>query len=106
MAAADFVRPQRLWTGRSAVQADGKIIQIAAPNYVAGDTVVSRLNADGTLDTTFGAGGYARFDTGGRLELPNNVVAARRQDRRPRAQRQPDGPPATATWANDMYLAG
>src|SRR5262245_50319353 len=50
----------------TAVQADGKIV-VATQKYLAGgnvnfDVLVSRYNADGSADTTFGSGGSVSFD--------------------------------------------
>jgi uncharacterized delta-60 repeat protein len=45
-----------------ALQPDGKIV--VAGNF-GDDAGVARLNADGTLDTSFGSGGKARVDFGG-----------------------------------------
>jgi uncharacterized delta-60 repeat protein len=50
----------------TAVQADGRIV-VATQQYLAGfnvnfDVLVSRYNADGSADTTFGSGGSVSFD--------------------------------------------
>lgn len=50
-----------------AVQPDGKIVVAGQTNLAAkaaSDFFVARLNADGTLDTTFGTGGVATIDFG------------------------------------------
>ena len=48
-----------------AVQADGKIVA-AGTSYVGfGDFAIARYNADGSLDTTFGAGGQVTLDLAG-----------------------------------------
>ena len=45
-----------------AVQPDGKIV---AAGYAANDFALTRYNANGTLDTSFGTGGRVRTDIGG-----------------------------------------
>lgn len=47
----------------AAVQADGKLL--LANRSAAGDFAVARLNADGSLDSTFGTGGVATVDFDG-----------------------------------------
>jgi uncharacterized delta-60 repeat protein len=51
-----------------AIQTDGKIV--TAPDGF--DLAVSRFNTNGTLDTTFGTGGTAKFRAGGLLFSPVN----------------------------------
>ena len=53
------------------VQADGKIL-IAGSN--GGDFSLIRVNADGTLDTTFGADGKANFDINGSPDQCYNLT--------------------------------
>jgi uncharacterized delta-60 repeat protein len=65
---------------RIAVQADGKLL-LAGRDADTGQSVVTRLNADGTLDTTYGDGGTRR------LPLPDGLTSMM-----PRALTvQPDG---------------
>src|SRR5262245_37292985 len=49
-----------------ALQADGKLVVVGQTyknnDYSTEDFVVARYNTDGTLDTTFGAGGRVRTD--------------------------------------------
>src|SRR2546425_829749 len=48
-----------------AIQSDGKIVAAGrsiAANATKGDFAVARYNSDGTLDTTFGAGGTVLTD--------------------------------------------
>lgn len=59
--------------GAAALDADGKLViaggtQLAPDTLaqLAGELVVARLNADGTLDTAFGAGGFAIVPVGTR----------------------------------------
>ena len=55
-----------------ALQADGKIV-IVGGSTVSGDILLARLNADGSLDTTFGTGGTVITDLGG-YETANGVA--------------------------------
>lgn len=45
-----------------AVQADGKVVLVGSLN---GDFAITRFNANGTLDRTFGGGGFVRTNFGG-----------------------------------------
>jgi uncharacterized delta-60 repeat protein len=55
--------------GDMQVQADGKIVVLSAtnvgPNNLQGDFAVTRYNADGSLDASFGNGGTARLTVHG-----------------------------------------
>lgn len=55
-------------------QPDGKLLVGGQGNAFAGnlDSVLVRYNANGSLDTTFGSGGIARFDLGA---LPDSIQA-------------------------------
>jgi uncharacterized delta-60 repeat protein len=44
------------------IQADGKIVVVGDSGLPDPNVVLARLNPDGTLDSTFGAGGVASFD--------------------------------------------
>jgi uncharacterized delta-60 repeat protein len=60
-----------------AVQPDGKIIAVASTRRLTSssvDLLVARYNTNGTLDTTFGNGGYAFVDLNGRDDLAVSVV--------------------------------
>jgi uncharacterized delta-60 repeat protein len=61
-----------------AVQSDGKLVVIGETyknnDYTGEDFVVTRYNADGTLDTTFGRGGKVRTDFPGLAAVPSSVV--------------------------------
>ncbi len=57
--------------GRTTVLPDGKVLVFGSAGHFVpstdlfnGDALVARLNADGTLDTTFGAGGVVRLELG------------------------------------------
>src|SRR5579864_973471 len=50
-----------------AIQTDGKIVTAAPEDF---ELAVSRFNTNGTLDTTFGTGGTAKFRAGGLLFAP------------------------------------
>ena len=65
--------------GRAALQSDGRIVVAdrVGPNH-GGDFALARFNANGSLDTSFGAGGRLFTDLGG-FDAPSGVV------------RQPDG---------------
>ena len=65
----DFEAPQSIYTGRSSLQPDGKLILIGSPGYTPGDLALRRLNADGTIDSSFGNNGIARADAGARNEI-------------------------------------
>jgi uncharacterized delta-60 repeat protein len=61
-----------------AVQPDGKFIVVGQTyknnDFSGEDFAVARYNADGTLDTTFGAGGRVRTDFPGLAAVPSAVV--------------------------------
>ena len=61
-----------------AVQADGKLVVVGTTykhnDYSNEDFTVTRYNANGTLDTTFGAGGKVRTDFPGLAAVPSAVV--------------------------------
>ena len=63
--------------GGVVVQPDGKIV-VTGQGNATNDFVTQRLNADGTLDTSFGTGGTSTVDFGGN-DIANNLA------------RQPDG---------------
>ena len=54
-----------------AVQADGKIVVVGQSYGTTVDFVVTRLNADGSLDTTFDGDGIKLIDWGGVYDLAN-----------------------------------
>src|SRR6476620_6725350 len=54
-----------------AVQNDGKVVVASASDQ---RMAVTRYRTDGTLDTTFGTGGTARFNFGLPLEIPRDVA--------------------------------
>jgi len=60
------------------VQADGKLVVVGQTyknkDFSNEDFVVARYNTDGTLDTTFGAGGRVRTDFPGLAAVPSAVV--------------------------------
>jgi uncharacterized delta-60 repeat protein len=59
------------------VQADGKIIVAGDSHFSAGPSIdfsLIRLNADGTLDTTFSSDGKASFDVGGFVDLGQSLM--------------------------------
>lgn len=57
------------------IQGDGKIV-VAGPTFGAGggDFSVVRYNVDGTLDSTFGAGGKVTTDFNGRNDIAYAVA--------------------------------
>ena len=55
------------------VQQNGRIVVMGSDADVDRDFVVSRLNADGTVDTSFGANGTATVEYGG-VEFDGDVV--------------------------------
>jgi uncharacterized delta-60 repeat protein len=61
-----------------AVQSDGKLVVVGETyknnDYTGEDFVVARYNTDGTLDSTFGAGGRVRTDFPGLAAVPSSVV--------------------------------
>jgi uncharacterized delta-60 repeat protein len=57
------------------LQADGRIV-VAGYTQAAEDVAVARLNPDGSLDATFGAGGKATVDFGGIATFGNAVALA------------------------------
>jgi uncharacterized delta-60 repeat protein len=61
-----------------AIQADGKIVVVGQTyknnDYSDEDFVVTRYNADGTLDPSFGRGGKVRTDFPGLAAVPSSVV--------------------------------
>jgi uncharacterized delta-60 repeat protein len=61
-----------------AVQADGKLVVVGQTyknnDFSNEDFAVARYNTDGTLDTTFGAGGRVRTDFPGLAAVPSAVV--------------------------------
>ncbi len=56
-----------------AIQADGRIV-VVGEGGPGGNFVVLRLNANGTLDSTFGGSGEVLTDIGGDTDLANGVV--------------------------------
>jgi uncharacterized delta-60 repeat protein len=56
-----------------AIQSDGKIVTAAPDDF---ELAVSRFNTNGTLDTTFGAGGTSKFRAWGLLFAPANGSVA------------------------------
>ena len=73
-------------------QADGKIV-MAGGTFT--DFVLARFNADGSLDTGFGAGGKVTTDMGSGLRSLRAIVdPVRRQDRRRRLHQHSHVPPA------------
>ena len=61
-----------------AIQSDGKLVVVGQTyknnDYSTEDFAVARYNTDGTLDTTFGAGGRVRTDFPGLAAVPSSVV--------------------------------
>jgi uncharacterized delta-60 repeat protein len=78
-----------------ALQADGKLVVVGQTyknnDYSTEDFVVARYNTDGTLDTTFGAGGRVRTDFPGLAAVPSAVVI------------QPDGKIVVAGGAFPLF---
>jgi uncharacterized delta-60 repeat protein len=78
-----------------AVQADGKLVVVGQTyknnDYSNEDFAVARYNTDGTLDTTFGAGGRVRTDFPGLAAVPSAVVI------------QPDGKIVVAGGAFPLF---
>ena len=64
--------PNEFGTG-VAVQQNGRIVVMGSDADLNRDFVVSRLNADGTVDTTFGVNGTATVEYGG-IEFDGDVV--------------------------------
>ena len=64
-----------------AIQSDGKLVVVGQTyknnDYSNEDFAVTRYNTDGTLDTTFGAGGRVRTDFPGLAAVPSSVVIQR-----------------------------
>src|SRR5438552_407629 len=61
-----------------ALQPDGKLVVVGQTykhnDYSGEDFAVTRYNADGTLDNTFGSGGKVRTDFPGLAAVPSSVV--------------------------------
>ena len=57
-----FTQISQYTTIRVQIQPDGKIVTISSDYWDDVDSFISRHNADGTVDTTFGAGGYVQLD--------------------------------------------
>ena len=78
-----------------AIQSDGKLVVVGQTyknnDYSDEDFAVARYNADGTLDTTFGAGGRVRTDFPGLAAVPSSVVI------------QPDGKIVVAGGAFPLF---
>ena len=78
-----------------AVQADGKLVVVGTTyinnDYTDEDFAVTRYNANGTLDTTFGAGGKVRTDFPGLAAVASSVVI------------QPDGKIVVAGGAFPLF---
>jgi len=78
-----------------AVQADGKLVVVGTTyinnDYTDEDFAVARYNANGTLDTTFGAGGKVRTDFPGLAAVASSVVI------------QPDGKIVVAGGAFPLF---
>jgi uncharacterized delta-60 repeat protein len=57
-------------------QADGKLVVAGTVGVtaIASDFALARFNADGTLDSTFGTGGWATLDLGGSDEIASGLV--------------------------------
>jgi uncharacterized delta-60 repeat protein len=65
LATADFLGPSPDWTQSVAVQADGKVVVAgSAEGYGGKDFALVRYNPNGSLDTSFGAGGRVLTDFG------------------------------------------
>ncbi len=78
-----------------AIQSDGKLVVVGQTyknnDYSNEDFAVTRYNTDGTLDTTFGAGGRVRTDFPGLAAVPSSVVI------------QPDGKIVVAGGAFPLF---
>jgi uncharacterized delta-60 repeat protein len=78
-----------------AIQSDGKLVVVGQTyknnDYSTEDFAVVRYNTDGTLDTTFGAGGRVRTDFPGLAAVPSSVVI------------QPDGKIVVAGGAFPLF---
>ena len=78
-----------------AIQSDGKLVVVGQTyknnDYSDEDFAVARYNTDGTLDTTFGAGGRVRTDFPGLAAVPSSVVI------------QPDGKIVVAGGAFPLF---
>jgi len=78
-----------------AVQADGKLVVVGTTylnnDYTNEDFAVARYNANGTLDTTFGAGGKVQTDFPGLAAVASSVVI------------QPDGKIVVAGGAFPLF---
>lgn len=76
--------PAQLTRGNAvAVQPDGKILVAGqgAPTRSTTTFALSRLNADGTIDPTFGVGGVSLTDIGGRGQSEVNAISLMRDGR-------------------------
>jgi len=78
-----------------AIQSDGKLVVVGQTyknnDFSGEDFVVTRYNADGTLDNTFGSGGRVRTDFPGLAAVPSSVVI------------QPDGKIVVAGGAFPLF---
>ncbi|HEX6647906.1 MAG TPA: delta-60 repeat domain-containing protein, partial [Pyrinomonadaceae bacterium] len=74
--------------GRIALLPDGKMVAAGGASAADGfDFALSRFNANGTVDTTFGSGGRVTTDLGGRFEGASSIAV------------QPDGKIVTGGYA-------
>jgi len=66
------------WANGVAIQPDGKMVVVGTTykqnDYSDEDFAITRYNADGTLDSTFGRGGKVRTDFPGLAAVPSSVV--------------------------------
>jgi len=83
------------WANAVAIQPDGKIVVVGTTykqnDFSDEDFAVTRYNADGTLDTTFGHGGKVRTDFPGLAAVASSVVI------------QPDGKIVVAGGAFPLF---
>src|SRR5205823_7146377 len=69
------------WINAVAIQPDGKVVAVGGTqstyfnNGGVTDLALARYNPDGSLDTSFGSGGKAVTDAGGRFEESFNAMA-------------------------------
>ena len=89
-----------------ALQNDGKIVLAGAANLTTGSTGdfgLARYNPNGSLDSTFGAGGKVITDFGGNVDIARGVVL--QSDNRIVAAGSTIGNPGTGDFALARYLA-
>lgn len=89
-----------------ALQADGKLVLVGYDQSTAGDSrdwMITRLNTDGSLDTSFNGGGLARVDFAGNGDYANDVVI--QADGRKESSGRPSTTRSAASRARDVSLS-